>query len=98
MIRDESWVMTLNYWMLVGRYPNLKEEVGGSIPGCEISSLATWQKLGVGLSDICLKKIEIKFLKNVIEWQVLEGRRVGSGCCCFFSHVRYEPQFQVVNS
>ena len=29
---------TLNYWM-VERYPNLKEEVGSSIPGCEISSL-----------------------------------------------------------
>ena len=23
---------TLNYWMMVERYPNLKEEVGGSIP------------------------------------------------------------------
>ena len=32
-------VMTLNYWMMVERYPNLKEEVGGSIPGSEISSL-----------------------------------------------------------
>ena len=31
--------MTLNYCMMVERYPNLKEEVGGSIPGCEISSL-----------------------------------------------------------
>ena len=30
---------TLNYWMIVERYPNLKEEVGGSIPDCEISSL-----------------------------------------------------------
>jgi hypothetical protein len=32
---------TLNNWMMVERYyPNLKEEgVGGSIPGCEISSL-----------------------------------------------------------
>ena len=30
---------TLNYWMMVERYPNFKEEVGGSIPGCEISSL-----------------------------------------------------------
>jgi hypothetical protein len=25
--------------MMMERYPNLKEEVGGSIPGCEISSL-----------------------------------------------------------
>jgi hypothetical protein len=31
--------MTLNCWIMVERYPNLKEEVGGSIPGCEISSL-----------------------------------------------------------
>jgi hypothetical protein len=31
--------MTLNFWMMVERYPNLKEEVGGSILGCEISSL-----------------------------------------------------------
>ena len=30
---------TLNYWRMMERYPNLKEEVGGSIPGCEISSL-----------------------------------------------------------
>ena len=25
--------------MMVERYPNLKEEAGGSIPGCEVSSL-----------------------------------------------------------
>jgi hypothetical protein len=30
--------MTLNYWMMVERYPKLKEEVGGSIPGRRISS------------------------------------------------------------
>ena len=30
---------TLNYWMMVERYPNPKEEVGGSNLGCEISSL-----------------------------------------------------------
>jgi hypothetical protein len=27
--------MTLNYWMMVERYPNIKEEVGGLIPDCE---------------------------------------------------------------
>jgi hypothetical protein len=33
--------MTLNYRMtMMERYPNLKEEVGGSIPGYEISSLS----------------------------------------------------------
>ena len=31
--------MTLNYWAMVEGYPNLKEEVGNSNPGCEISSL-----------------------------------------------------------
>jgi hypothetical protein len=30
--------MTLNYWMMMERCPNLKEEVGGSIPDYEISS------------------------------------------------------------
>ena len=30
--------MTLYYWMMVERYPNLKEEVGGTFPGYEISS------------------------------------------------------------
>jgi hypothetical protein len=28
----------VNYRMIVERYPNLKEEVGDSIPGCKISS------------------------------------------------------------
>ena len=31
--------MTLNYRMMVEGYPNLKEEVGGSNPGYEMSSL-----------------------------------------------------------
>ena len=31
--------MTLNFRMMVKRYPNLKEEVGSSNPGYEISSL-----------------------------------------------------------
>jgi hypothetical protein len=30
---------TLNYWVMVERYPNLKEEVGGWNPDYEISSL-----------------------------------------------------------
>ena len=32
---------------MVERYPNLKEEVGGSIPGCEISSQISKKKLAV---------------------------------------------------
>jgi hypothetical protein len=59
--------MTLNYWMMVERYSNLKEEVVHSIPGCEISSLhdgklARWSKVvycllcfGAGLSAFWLK-------------------------------------------
>ena len=31
--------LTLNYSMMMERYPNLKEEVGGSIPNCEVISL-----------------------------------------------------------
>ena len=31
--------MTSNYWVMVEKYPNLKEEAGSSIPDCEISSL-----------------------------------------------------------
>ena len=35
-----SWSeMILTDWMVVEIYPNLKEEVGGLIHGCEISSL-----------------------------------------------------------
>ena len=30
---------TLNYWMIVVRYPNLKEEVGGSFPAVKSFSL-----------------------------------------------------------
>jgi hypothetical protein len=39
--------------MMVERYPNLKEEVGSSIPACE-NLLSTWQKnlLGGQLSPV----------------------------------------------
>jgi hypothetical protein len=36
---------TLNYRMMLERYPNLKEEVGGLIPNYEISSLDLTRKL-----------------------------------------------------
>jgi hypothetical protein len=61
--------MTLNYWMMVERYPNLKEEVGGSIPSCEISSLLinkTYQMVnclmcfGARMSAFWFKKKEKK--------------------------------------
>ena len=46
---------TLNYKMMMERYPNLKEEVGGSIPDCESSSPLDI-KLGVGMSTFYQKK------------------------------------------
>ena len=50
--------MTLNYRMMVERYPNLKEEVSGSNPGCEISSLlnrilARWSIASCALELAC---------------------------------------------
>jgi hypothetical protein len=36
IVRSET---TLNYWMILERCPNLKEEVEGLTPGCEIFSL-----------------------------------------------------------
>jgi hypothetical protein len=55
--------------MMVERYPNLKEEVGGLNPSSEISSLPD-KILGhvvnclpcfdIGMSVFCLKKIKIK--------------------------------------
>jgi hypothetical protein len=49
---------TLNYRMMVERYPNVKDEVGGSIPGCEISSLcdrkvAMWSTASCALALAC---------------------------------------------
>jgi hypothetical protein len=47
--------MTLNHQMTVERYPNLKEEVGGSIPNCEFSflpdgKLAKWSSASCALA------------------------------------------------
>ena len=49
---------TLNYWMMVEIYPNHKEEVGGSIPGYEISSL-----LDINLALAC-RPSGSNFFKN----------------------------------
>jgi hypothetical protein len=55
---------TLNYWMMVDKYPNFKKEVGNLIPGCETSSLldeklVRWVNcllyFGVCMSTFCLK-------------------------------------------
>ena len=49
---------TVNYRMMVERYPNLKKEVDGSFPGCEISSLldgklARWSTASCALALAC---------------------------------------------
>ena len=41
---------TLNYWMVVEKIPNIKEEVGGPIPGYEFSSLLDMNLQGGQLS------------------------------------------------
>ena len=58
---------TLNYRMMLERYPNLKEKVGGSIPNCEISSLpygklATWSTASCALALACQLSVSIKIL------------------------------------
>ena len=59
MRRSES---TLNDWMMVEKYPNLKEEVGGWVPGYEISSLLDKILSGGQLPHVLLppKKSKIK--------------------------------------
>ena len=53
------WYATdLNYSMMMGRYPKLKEEVGGLNTGCEISSLpngklAKWPTTSCTLALAC---------------------------------------------
>jgi hypothetical protein len=59
LIINKIWsTTTLNYRMMVEGYPNLKEEVGGSNPGCEISSLpdgslARWSTASYVLALTC---------------------------------------------
>ena len=55
--------------MIVGRYLNLKEEVGRSIPGCEISSLldeklATWSTASCALALACWSSLSKKEKKK----------------------------------
>jgi hypothetical protein len=56
---------TLNYRMMVERYPNIKEEVDGSIPACEISSLldeklAKWSTASCALALACWPSVSKK--------------------------------------
>jgi hypothetical protein len=67
--------------MMVEGYPNLKEEVGGSNPGCEISSLLDGKNcqavnclscFGAGMSAFCLEKGKEKE-KEVLHRSSIEG-------------------------
>jgi hypothetical protein len=54
--------MTLNYWMMMERYPNLKEVVGGLISSYEIFSLldkvlAMWSTASCALALACLSSV-----------------------------------------
>jgi hypothetical protein len=57
--------MTLNYWMMVERYPNLREEVGNSIPGCEISSLLDQKNLPGGQLPLALWRWPVNILSQI---------------------------------
>ena len=50
----------LNYWMMVERYPNLKEDVAGSIPGSETFSLLHKKlvRWSTALVVFCLNKLK----------------------------------------
>jgi hypothetical protein len=83
--------MTLNYWMMVERYPNLKEEVGGSIPGREISSpldkkLARWSIASCALALTCQpflsqkKRLAVRF--PPCEISSLLDRKLGQVVSC----------------
>ena len=57
--------MTLNYWMMVERYPTLKNEVDGSIPDCETSylldiELASWPTASCALTLACRPSVSKK--------------------------------------
>jgi hypothetical protein len=74
--------MTLNYRMMVGRYPNLKEEVGKSISGYEIFSLPNG-KLVMWSTVSCALALAIKksFLMKMIVF-----------CCTTMAVVTYMPR------
>ena len=55
---------TLNYWMMVERCPYIKEEVGGSVPDCEISTLldkklVRWSTASRALALACRPYVSI---------------------------------------
>ena len=69
--------MTLNYQIIVEGYPNLKEEVGGSIPDCEISSLLDEKNLPGGEQPHVLLRWPVDLL-----FQKEKEKRLGSESEC----------------
>ena len=63
---EHTWSeTTLNYWMMVEGYPNIKEEVGCLIPGCEVSSLLDINLSGGQLPHVLwLWPIDLQSQKN----------------------------------
>ena len=82
--------MTLNYRVMVEGYPNLKEEVGGSNPSCEISflldgKLVRWSTAScawrwpVGL--LSQKKKNLERDHTYFGWNIFV--LLGTVCCAF---------------
>jgi hypothetical protein len=57
--------MTLNYWMMMERYPNLKKVVGNLIPDCEISSLIDKKNLSCGQMSPMLWRWPVGLLSKI---------------------------------
>ena len=62
-VRGKSLRIKEDCWMMVDRYPNLKEEVSGSIPSYEISSLLD-RNLALACRPSVSKKL--KKLKKIL--------------------------------
>ena len=73
-LSDVMWFeMTLNFRMMVGRYPNFKDKVGGLIPDFEISSLlhgklVRWSTASCALTLACQPSVSNKQTKNLRSW------------------------------
>ena len=69
VIRSET---TLNYWMMMERNLNLKEEVGRSIPDCEISllneKLSRWSTTSCAMALACRQSVSKKVWCGSPNW------------------------------
>ena len=83
-----SWSeMTLNYWLMVDIYPNLKENIGSSIPAFEISSLldrklAWWSTASCTLALACRPFISKKNekMKKKMDFKIDYSCRCDKSC------------------